>query len=260
VPGAGQILPEHALFERLLRDRDMAARDALMRNFLPLSRQLARRYRGGQDIDDLEQVAAIGLLKALERFDPDRGVTFATFAVPTILGELKRYLRDNDWSVHVPRSLQDLAVRTERVSIDLVAELGRAPTLAELTIRIGAPAERVLEAMHAATARFALSLDQPWPTADDDSPDTHELATTDLGFETVEHAEQLDRLMRALPARDRLILQLRFRDDQQQARIADIVGTSQMQVSRVIRRAIDQLHTAAAAAPRSAPVERRWAA
>src|SRR4029079_1652892 len=132
-----------ALFERLARDRDMAARDALVRHFLPLSRQLARRYRSRQDVDDLEQIAAIGLLRAIDRFDPDRGVTFPTFAVPTILGELKRYLRDNDWSVHVPRALQDLAVRTERVSIDLVAELGHPPTLAELSVRIGAPAELV---------------------------------------------------------------------------------------------------------------------
>jgi RNA polymerase sigma-B factor len=253
----GQLASERALFERLARDRDMAARDALMRHFLPLSRQLARRYVGRQDGDDLEQVAAIGLLKAIDRFDPDRGVTFSTFAVPTILGELKRYLRDSGWSVHVPRSVQELVLRVERVSVDLVGELGRAPTPAELADRIDAPVERVVEAVHAATARYAVSLDQPWSLPDDDSPRrTHELPTTDLGFETVEDAEQLDGLLRILSARDRLILELRFRHDQQQAKIADIVGTSQIQVSRTIRRAVERLHAVADAAPR----ERRWAA
>jgi RNA polymerase sigma-B factor len=238
--------PERALFARLARDRDVATRDALMRQFLPLSRQLARRYGGGQDRDDLEQVAAIGLLMAIDRFDPNRGVTFSTFAVPTILGELKRHLRDNGWSVHVPRSVQELAIRVERVSVELVGELGRAPTVAELTVRVGASTERVEEAVHAATARFAVSLDQPWPDADEETPALHELATTDPGFEIVDDAERLDGLMRALSARDRLILELRFRDDRQQAKIADIVGISQMQVSRLIRRAIDQLHIAAA--------------
>jgi len=255
-----QLRSEHALFERLARDRDMAARDALVRHFLPLSRQLARRYRSRQDVDDLEQIAAIGLLRAIDRFDPDRGVTFSTFAVPTILGELKRYLRDNGWSVHVPRPVQELALRVERVTVDLVAELGRAPTPAELADRIGAPAERVLEAVHAAAARVAVSLDEPWPNPDDESPRrTHELATTDVGFETVENAEQLDGLMRILTARDRLILELRFRDDQQQSKIADIVGISQIQVSWAIRRAVSRLRSAAGAAPH-APAERRWAA
>jgi RNA polymerase sigma-B factor len=238
----------------------MAARDALLRHFLPLSRQLARRYRGRQDGDDLEQIAAIGLLRAIDRFDPDRGVTFPTFAVPTILGELKRYLRDTGWSVHVPRSVQELALRVERVSIDLGGELGRAPTPAEIADRIGAPVERVVEAVHAATARVAVSLDGPWPDPDGESPrPAHELPMTELGFETVENAEQLDGLLRILPARDRLILELRFRDDQQQARIGDIVGISQIQVSRAIRRAIDRLHAAAGATPHP-PAERRLAA
>jgi RNA polymerase sigma-B factor len=246
---------ERALFARLARDRNGVARDALVVRFLPLARQLARRYRNGEDGEDLEQVAAIGLLKAIDRFDPERGLAFSTFAVPTIVGELKRHLRDRGWSVHVPRPLQELAARVERISVDLVTELGRAPTVTELAARTGAPRRHVLDALQATTARSAVSLDQPWPDGGDESRIARELATTDSGFATVEDAEQLHALLGKLSARDRLILELRFRDDHSQTHIADLVGLTQMQVSRLIRRTIDQLQREAGASP--APELRR---
>ncbi len=221
-----------------------AARDEMVERFLPLSRQLARRYRGAEDVDDLDQIAAVGLLKAVDRFDPERGVAFSTFAVPTILGELKRHLRDRGWAVHVPRAVQELSVRVERVSTDLVGELGRSPTVAELSVRADAPPERVLEALHASVTRFSLSLDQPRANGDDD-PLGREIATIEPGFAAVEDAEQLGGLMRSLSERDRRIIDLRFREDRRQTQIAAIVGLSQMQVSRRIRYSIERLQRAA---------------
>ena len=152
---------ERALFARLAVDRSPATRDALVERFMPLARQLARRYRDGYELEDLEQVLAIGLVKAIGRFDPDRGLAFSTFAFPTIMGGLRHHLRDHGWSVRVPRDLQELYVRVERATGDLVTEFGRAPTAAELADRVGSSVEQVLETRQATTARRADSLDQP---------------------------------------------------------------------------------------------------
>ena len=149
------------LFARYRRDRDPATRDALVARFLPLAHHLARRYHSGADADDLQQVASLGLVKAIERFDPARGPAFTSFAVPTIVGELKRYFRDYGWAVRVPRDVQELKARVDAMSQTLTAELGRSPTVGELAERAHATTEQILEALAAASAHYPDSLDQP---------------------------------------------------------------------------------------------------
>jgi RNA polymerase sigma-B factor len=217
---------------------------ALFERFMPLARKLAARYRNVEDIDELEQVAAIGLMKAVDRFDPERGLAFSSFAFPTILGELKRHLRDRTWSVRVPRALQELTVRVERVSSELAGELGRAPTVAEIAHRCGTGNEAVLEALQTVTARRALSLDQP-READDPDASGLDVAIEETGFARAEDAAVLDELMSILSAREREILRLRFVEDLTQVQIAERVGVSQMQISRLIRGAVVRLQAAA---------------
>ena len=238
---------EHALFERL-HAGDGSARVALVKRFLPLARQLAWSMRGGEDLDDLQQVAAVGLVKAIDRFDSSRGFAFATFATPTIEGELKRHYRDRGWSVRVPRTVRELGARVERVTSVLSSELARSPTVAEIAERAECSSERVLEALLALTSRHAVSLDHPNNGAHE-SEAILEVAADEPGYAEVEDAELLDRLMRVLPERDRLILELRFREDRVQSQIAEHLGVSQMQVSRMIRRAIEKLRLAAAEPP-----------
>ena len=233
---------EQALFGRLARDHSPAARDAIVERFLPLARQLAWRYRNVDDLEDLEQVAAIGLVKAIERFDPERGLAFSSFAFPTILGELKRHVRDRGWSVRVPRHLQEQSARVDRISRELVATLGRSPTAVELAEGTGSTVEAVMEALHAATAREAVSLDRP--VGDAEAPG-REIAVDEAGFATVEDATVLDGLLRELPVRERQILRLRFREDLTQSQIGEIAGVSQMHVSRVIRNALKRLQATA---------------
>jgi RNA polymerase sigma-B factor len=225
----------------------MAAREALVERFLPLARQLARRYQhGGEQLDDLVQVASLGLLKAIDRFDPARETAFSSFAVPTILGELKRHFRDKGWSVRVPRDLQELTVRVDRVTEQLARELGRAPTLAEVAERTGHTEEQVLEAREAAGAYRAVSLDRP---RDDDEEGEgtvgSAMGTEDPGFGVAEDAATVQRLMRVLSEREREVLRLRFAEDLTQSEIGLRVGVSQMHVSRLIRQAISQLRAEA---------------
>ena len=236
---------ERALFDRLVQTGDDAARAALVERFLPLARSLARGYRGGEDIDDLEQVAAIGLMKAVDRFEPERGLAFTTYAMPTIVGELRRHYRDRTWSVRVPRAVYELAVRVERVGGELVGELGRSPTVAELAQRAGATCERVVEALEATGARHALSLDQPPEQVDGPRARGREVAVEEPGYAAVDDSVVLEQLMRVLAPRDRVILELRFHEDRLQAQIAEVMGISQMQVSRVIRSAIERLQRTA---------------
>ena len=239
---------EERLFARLAVERSPAARDAIVEHFMPLARRLARRYRHVEDIEDLEQVAAIGLIKAIDRFDPERGLAFSSFAFPTILGELKRYLRDRGWSVRPPRAVQELAARVEHAANALVAELGRSPTMAEIAARTGSTVEQALEGTRAATARHALSLDQPRRDADDLGSHRMAIAIDEAGFGAAEDAMLLDSLMRSLTQRERLILDLRFREDLTQVQIGEIVGVSQMHVSRMIRNAIAKLTVTSIAA------------
>jgi RNA polymerase sigma-B factor len=237
---------DRALLERA-HAGDRVAREQLVQRFLPLARQLARRYqRGGESLDDLTQVASLGLLKAIDRFDPARATAFSSFAVPTILGELKRHFRDKGWSVRVPRDLQELAVKLEPVNEALVRELGRAPTTAELAERLGVTVEQVLEGREAAGAYRAVSLDRPRDDDDDDSDGIGAaFGIVDTGFSEAEDAATVEHLMRMLNEREREVLRLRFAEDLTQAEIGERIGVSQMHVSRIIRQAIARLQRAA---------------
>jgi RNA polymerase sigma-B factor len=225
---------------------DQVAREQLVQRFLPLARQLARRYqRGGEALDDLVQVASLGLLKAIDRFDPERATAFSSFAVPTILGELKRHFRDKGWSVRVPRDLQELAVKLEPANEQLSRELGRVPTPAELAERLGVTVEQILEAREAAGAYRAVSLDRPRDDDEESDGLGAVFGVEDTGFSEAEDAATVEHLMRVLSDREREVLRLRFAEDLTQAEIGARIGVSQMHVSRIIRQAIVRLRAAA---------------
>jgi len=242
---AARARADKALLERA-HGGDQQARAQLVDRFLPLARQLARRYqRGGEPLDDLVQVASHGLLKAIDRFDPSRETAFSSFAVPTILGELKRHFRDKGWSVRVPRDLQELAVKLEPVGEELSRELGRAATPAEIAKRTGTTVEQVLEAREAASAYRAVSLDRPREDDEDGDGLGASFGIEDSGFANAEDSATIESLMRVLNEREREILRLRFAEDLTQAEIGARVGVSQMHVSRIIRQAINRLRDAA---------------
>jgi RNA polymerase sigma-B factor len=240
-------LKEQRLFSRYRRQHDQAAREALVERFLPLATQLARRYhRGHEPLDDLIQVASVGLLKAIDRFDPARGTAFSSFAVPTIVGELKRYYRDKGWAVRVPRDLQDLTLRVERATDRLVHTLGRAPTVSELADDLGVTIEDVLEAHEAAAAHRADSLDRPGSDDDQDGLQVIDtLGGEEPGYLQAEHSATLEPMLSALSDREREILRLRFAEDLTQSEIGDRVGLSQMHISRLLRQAVARLREAA---------------
>jgi RNA polymerase sigma-B factor len=244
---AARAIEDRRLLVRYRAHGDPAAREQLVARFLPLARQLARRYqRGGEPLDDLVQVASLGLLKAIDRFDPERETAFSSFAVPTILGELKRHFRDKGWSVRVPRDLQELAVKVDRVADEMSRELGRAPTPAEIAERTGSSLEQVLEAREASGAYRAVSLDRPRTEEDEDSDSYAEaVGVDDPGFRIAEASATIDRLMRVLSEREREVLRLRFEEDLTQSEIGERVGVSQMHVSRLIRQSIARLREAA---------------
>ena len=245
-PQSANTREDRKLLIRYHTDGDMQAREELVERFLPLARQLARRYqRGGEALDDLIQVASLGLLKAIDRFDPSRTTAFSSFAVPTILGELKRHFRDKGWSVRVPRDLQELAVKLEPANEGLAREIGRVPTTNELAERLGVTVEQLLEAREAAGAYRAVSLDRP-RDEDDDTGDGIGAAfgVEDVGFSEAEDAATVQHLMRVLNDREREVLRLRFAEDLTQAEIGERIGVSQMHVSRIIRQAITQLQRA----------------
>jgi RNA polymerase sigma-B factor len=231
------------LFVRWQHHGDVAARDALVERFMPLARSLARRYdRSSEPFDDLVQVACLGLVKAVDRFDVERGHAFASFAVPTILGELKRYFRDSGWAVHVPRGPQERALKVEEAQQRLTLRSGRAPTVAEIAEYLEMPIEDVLGALQAAQAYDALSLDAPRPSRDGDSETYGEsLGEEDDRFALVDADVTVAAALRHLPDRERRVLQLRFVEDLTQTEIANRIGVSQMQVSRLLRRALEQL-------------------
>jgi RNA polymerase sigma-B factor len=220
---------------------DAGAREELVHRFLPLARQLARRYqRRGEPIDDLVQVASLGLLLAIDRFDPSRQTALSSFAIPTILGELKRYLRDHGWAVRVPRSLQERIVRVEEATEALWREQGRPATPSEVAERAQTTVEHVLEARQAARARWAVSLDAPGDEEDAGAP-ANRLAIEEPGFLLAEDAATTERLMRVLTDREREILRLHFREDLYQSEVAERVGVSPTHVARVLRRSIEVL-------------------
>jgi RNA polymerase sigma-B factor len=245
--GNGRAWKDRSLFERYLHERDPVDRQVLIERFLPLARQLAGRYqRPAVPFDDLFQVACVGLIKAIDRFDLDREIAFSTYAVPTILGEIKRYFRDRTWSVRVPRDLQELTLRVDRATTDLTVGLQRAPTVGEIAASVAAHEAEVLEALHAAGAQRAASLDAPCGN-DGDSDDTlgDTVSVEDNRFERAEDRATVERLAQRITPREREVLRLRFVEELTQAEIGDCIGLSQIQVSRVIRQALARLQVIA---------------
>jgi RNA polymerase sigma-B factor len=238
---------EHELFLRYQQDNDVAAREELVRRFLPLARQIARRYRRGHDsFDDLLQVASIGLIKSIDRFDPEYGTAFSSFAVPSITGEIKRYFRDTQWTARVPRPVQERVLRLNRAVEQLTSRTGRPPTARELADVMGEDVEDVIEAMQAAASHDALSLDAPLGGKDGESSTYADMVgAVDPHYELIEYQGAIGRAMRALPERERLVLNMRFEHDHTQAEIAAKIGVSQMHVSRILRRALTRLRTVA---------------
>jgi RNA polymerase sigma-B factor len=222
---------------------DLAAREALVQRFMPLARSLARRYdRSSEPFEDLLQVASLGLLKALDRFDPERGHPFASFAVPTILGEMRRHFRDAGWSVHVPRGSQERALKVRDAQERLANTRGRAPTVNELAEYLELSTEDVIDALQAIQAYESLSLDAPRPGATDEATSYGDaMGEEDVRYELVELDATVSAVLGRIPQRERQILRMRFVEDLTQTEIAERVGISQMQVSRLLRRSLDQL-------------------
>jgi RNA polymerase sigma-B factor len=238
---------ERRLLVEARRDGDRRAIERLFEEMLPLAGTLARKYnRSPGQLDDLMQVASLALFKALQRFDPERGVDFPAFAVPTIIGELRRYYRDYGWSVRPPRALQERARKVNRQLNVLSTELGRSPTVTELATRCELSVEEVLEGRQAAAAHVAMSLDI---TDDEESANPAPVqAIEEPGYRHIEEAEALRPAIRVLPERERYILALRFEEGLTQHEIANRVGLSQMHVSRLLRRALERLEPLLAAA------------
>ncbi|MFE9446836.1 RNA polymerase sigma factor SigF [Streptomyces sp. NPDC006739] len=235
-----------AMFVELRKLRDGSPeyaelRNQLVRMHLPLVEHLARRFRNrGEPLDDLTQVATIGLIKSVDRFDPERGVEFSTYATPTVVGEIKRHFRDKGWAVRVPRRLQELRLSLTTATAELSQQHGRSPTVHELAEKLAISEEEVLEGLESANAYSTLSLDVP--DTDDESPAVADtLGAEDEALEGVEYRESLKPLLEDLPPREKRILLLRFFGNMTQSQIAQEVGISQMHVSRLLARTLAQL-------------------
>ena len=249
---------DRMLFAR--RDRgDRGARDALIERFLPLARSVARRYEAssGEPLDDLVQVACVALVKAIDRFDSTRGVSFSSYAVPSITGELKRYFRDRTWAIRPPRDLQNLALRVDAIAREQAPLLDRMASVAELASALQTTDEQILEALQARRSRATVSLSAPTRWGDEPGlvlQDT--LGSSEDGYACAEDRLTLERLLRLVSPRVRLVLRLRFERDLTQAEIGELLGVSQMQVSRMIRATISQLSDVATY--ERAVFEKRW--
>lgn len=230
-----------ALFARLPGDE--TARDELVQTFAPLAKTAARRFRGRAEEEDLVQVAMLALLKAVDRFDPERGVPFSAYATTSIVGELKRHLRDTAWAMRVPRQLQEASLAVGRALDDLTQRSGRSPTIAELGQVTGLSDDEVLDALEAGSAYQVGSLDAPQPG--EDGPPI-EPSVDDDAFERMDEWASVADELRALPERERRILQLRFFRDMSQSQIAAELGISQMHVSRILARTLAQLRSSVA--------------
>jgi RNA polymerase sigma-B factor len=236
-----------ALFVRLAAlpagdEERLRIRGELVELHLPLVEYLARRFRNrGEWLDDLTQVATIGLIKSIDRFDLERGVEFSTYATPTIVGEIKRHFRDKGWAVRVPRRLQELKLALTKAIGDLAQRLGRAPTVAELAAHLQMSEEDVLEGLESANAYSTVSLDAP-DSGDEDAPAVAEsLGMVDEALEGVEYRESLKPLLERLPPREKRVLLLRFFGNMTQSQIATELGISQMHVSRLLAKTLAQL-------------------
>jgi RNA polymerase sigma-B factor len=239
-----QVVSDAELFARAREHGDARAREQLVERYMPLARRLARRYqRTEEPLEDLVQVASLGLLKAVDRFDSDREVVFSSYAVPTILGEIKRHFRDRTWSVRVPRDLQELALRVDRAVTQLSVGRRHSPSIAEIAVVVGASEEQVLDALEAGSAYRASSLDAPRSTQGEEVTESvaDGIGVQEGGFERAEERATLEPLLARISPRERLVLRLRFGEDLTQAEIGERIGVSQMQVSRLIRQALARL-------------------
>lgn len=243
--------PVTELFVRWQRNGDANAREQLVKRYLPLAKKLARRYRGAREpLDDLEQVASLGLVKAIDRYDPERGNGFQSFAVPTILGELKRYFRDCGWAVHMPRGIQELAIKVEQAQRTLTAKTGRVPTFNELAEYLELSIEDVLDAVEASAAHHSVSFDTPHDDGEGDIGTLGDsIGELDHRFDLVEFGTCIEQAAKVLPERERRVLALRFLEDMTQTQIAEEIGVSQMQVSRILRKALNGLSAAVEGEP-----------
>ena len=243
---AGQRQELRRKFAEFAESRDPRLRDELIEAHLGLAEYLARRFSNrGEPLDDLVQVASVGLLKAVDRFDPERAVEFSTYATHTIVGELKRHFRDKGWAVRAPRRMQELYLRLGKIVATLSQEVGRSPTIQELAAEAQVSEEEVLEALEAGQAYRFASLDAPSPGDDDgDSIGAH-LGAEDSGMVDAEHRASLSPLISRLPQREQTILHLRFFEGLTQSEIASRLGISQMHVSRLLARSLAQLRAAA---------------
>jgi RNA polymerase sigma-B factor len=240
-------LDSEVVFELFGKREDASSRDRLIENYIPLAESLARRYQhSGQPLDDLVQVASIGLVKAVDRFDPERGVTFESYAIPTILGELKRYHRDQGWSVRMPRRLQEHTLLIKDAVPALSQDLGRSPTIDEIAAHAHLSVEEVLEAMDAQDAYASISLDAPMDDEGDSSTLSDRLATDPEEYDTTEEWAEFEPHLKALPERERTIIVLRFFRDWTQSQIAEELGISQMHVSRLLSQTLQRLREAVA--------------
>ena len=255
-------LDDRALLRRYHEDGDLAARDQLIERYMSLVRSLARRYAyRGEQLDDLVQIGSIGLIKAIDRFDVDRGVELTTYATPNIIGEIKRHFRDKGWSVRVPRGLQELNVKLSKLIEEQTIELGRSPTIPELAKVAGVDEELVVEAIESGRAYSTVSLSTGGGQDDEGELDPLE----SLGAEEPQYEVSEDRAMlapgfRALNERERLIIHLRFFKGLTQSQIAQQVGISQMHVSRLIRRALERIREEIGDDGGEEPVPRKRAA
>lgn len=241
----------HQLFRAWQRDGDQHAREQLIERYMPLARSLARRYmRSSEPLEDLMQIASLGLLRAVDRFDADRGRAFPAFAVPTILGELRRHFRDAGWAVHVPRAAKERALEVRDAAEQLLGTHGRSPTVQQLAEYLEFDVEQVLDAMAAMEAYETCSLDAPRPSEDGGGRSYAEtVGGEDERFDLVECDATLRCALAEITPRDRALLRMRFVEDLTQSQIATRMGISQMQVSRLLRQALEQLERLTRAAP-----------
>src|SRR3954451_18394762 len=240
-----KLASESVLWERFAASRDPAIREELVERNLAFAKRLALRYRGASEsFEDLLQVASLGLVNAIDRFDPERGIPFTAFATPTILGELKRHFRDRVWTVRVPRGLHDRMAEVDKAIGELTVELQRSPSVGEIAAKLEVDASEVLEVLEANHNRRPLSLDRPAGGEDsDESPAAEWVGDEDAGYELVEDKLALEGALPHLDERERLVLQLRFVEDLTQSQIAERIGHSQMHVSRILRRTLERIRT-----------------
>ena len=232
---------DRELLRRYHVDGDASAREALVNRHLPLVRSLARRYAGrGEALEDIEQVGAIGLIKAIDRYELDREVALTTYATPNVVGEIKRHFRDKGWAIRVPRALQELNGKMGPTIERLTSKLGRSPSIAEIAAEFEVSTEQVLEALEAGSAYAPLSL-SAGPSGDEELDPMETIGDLDEEFDRTDDRTSLEPALAALPEREREILRMRFEDGLTQTQIADKIGISQMHVSRLIRRSLERM-------------------